>query len=78
MVSLQLAEHGVLPLHVVEPGLDLVGHDRVDAAPGQEPEQADELEDHEEEPEGELEHERQRHDQPRRRFDDARARPARC
>ena len=29
---LELAERGVLALHVVEPRLDLVGHDRVDAA----------------------------------------------
>ncbi len=68
---LELAESRVLPLHVVEPGLDLVGHDRVDAAARQEPEQSDELEHHEEEAEGQLHDERQRHDEPGRRLDDA-------
>ena len=78
MVSLSWLQDRVLPLHVVEPGLDLVGHDRVDAAAREEPEQPDELEHHEEEAERQLQDERQRPDEPGGRLDDARARRGRC
>ena len=74
-VLLDTVQDRVLPFHVGESGLDVVGHIRLDATLGHEPEDRNELQDPDRDDEDDLQDARQRVHQERRRpqdtFDDA-------
>src|SRR5439155_4297872 len=70
-VLLDTVQDRVLPFHVGESGLDVVGHVRLDATLGHEPEDRDELHDPDRDDEDDLQDARQRVHQERRRPQDA-------